>query len=81
MELDEKALLTLVIKNQMDNQRELLETKSEFKLLKSQLVSTEQKLDDLMTSVIKMTENVQTVFDKLSEALENGKTGSTLSYI
>ncbi len=81
MELDEKALLTLVIKNQMDNQRELLETKSEFKLLKSQLVSTEQKLDDLMTSVIKMTENVQTVFDKLSEALENGPTRSTLLHI
>ena len=81
MELDEKALLTLVIKNQMDNQRELLETKSEFKLLKNQLVNTEQKLDDLMTSVIKMTANVETVFDKLCEALETNSTGSTLSYI
>lgn len=81
MELDEKALLILVIKSQMDNQRELLETKNEFTLLKTQLVNTEQKLDDLMASVIKMTENVQTVFDKLSEALGNSQTSSTLSYI
>ena len=80
MELDEKALLTLVIKNQMDNMRELLETKNAFQLLRTQLIQTEQKLEDLMTGIVKMSGNVQEVLDKMTEAMDK-ETGSTIHHL
>jgi hypothetical protein len=81
MELDEKALLSLVIKNQMDNMREVLEMKSEFKQLRSNLIQTEHKLNDLMDSIVKMSEGVQTMLDTLCKLTEENQQTHSLPYL